>query len=778
MTPRLAESFGRHRLLVALFVAAISAVAVWGNHFTHSGVGIKKRRSSKEAQFKNVVEQQFGSGSSGILLVIESDTLFTPPTMAAVRRVSAAVTELESVAQVINLDDVPVLKTFPVVQRLVPKNDAPPAEFVAAHQRALAHPLVVGQLLSPDGKTLLMPVVVSLSSMSPDTKLGDLVDEITVAAVDAAKGSDLSVRLTGILPLRREQTEAFDREHVRFQIIAYSMVFVLAVIMFRGVSAVLIVAGAPSLGLYWTLGFLNFLDQGVNPLVKIILPVLVVMIGFTNGVHLMVDIRRSRALGIDPLEASKAAIRHLSVACFLTTLTTAIGFGSLAVASTEIIRDFGLDCMIGVALVFIAVLTIVPLLSSTWMGLRVHTGHEHDIIDKNLTFFEGWIDFIIRHARAITAISIAATDVMVGLGLTLRPDSRLENDFPRNSKAYAALRHCDKAFGGVELIQVAVDWPQGVKLGSGELKQTLREVVVAIDDQPLVSHPLSILNIADSLPESASDLATVNFFAGTVPAARKFIHGVLRVELHRAVVTARIRDLGSARYVAVFDDLEARFRKIEQQHEGFQLRLTGEPVVRGRSLHEIIYDLASSLSVAAGIILVVIGLAYRSLRVGLIAVVPNLFPLAVTASLLVLLGRPLEITSVCAFTICLGIAVDDTIHFLSRFRHELAVDGDVDASIQRSFIRVGTALILSSVVLIAGFATVLTSQMPGHQVFAGMACATIAAALVGDLIILPAMLACFIPRGTSYGDGPIAEDESRMPADAVSLQTARVIGEH
>jgi len=181
--------------------------------------------------------------------------------------------------------------------------------------------------------------------------------------------------------------------------------------------------------------------------------------------------------------------------------------------------------------------------------------------------------------------------------------------------------------------------------------------------------------------------------------------------------------------------------------------------------------------VAAGIILVVMGLAYRSLRIGLISVIPNLFPLAVTASLLVLLGRPLEITSVCAFTICLGIAVDDTIHFLSRFRYELAVDGDVNAAIQRSFVRVGTALILSSVVLVSGFGTVLTSQMPGHQVFAGMACATIAAALVGDLVILPAILACFTPRGTTLSRESHDDPAYQMPPDAKSPQTATTSGE-
>lgn len=771
----LADSFGRHRWFVALLVVAITAVAVWGNHFAGAGLGFKKRKTSKEAEFKNQIESQFNAGSSGILLVLDSETLFTPETMAAVRRVASAVTELESVAGVVQLDNVPQLKTFPVVDPLIPENDASPEEFTAAGKLALEHPLVVGQLLSPDGKTLLMPVIPDARNVGIDVDLGELVDEITTTAVEAAGGSDLIVTRTGQLPLRREQSEAFDSEHIRFQIIAYSIVFLLAVVMFRGVSAVLIVAGAPSLGLYWTLGFLGFLAQGHNPLVQIILPVLVVMIGFTNGVHLMVDIRRSRAQGAEPLQAAQDSIRHLAVACALTTLTTAIGFGSLTVARAELIRDFGLDCMIGVGLVFIAVLTVIPLMSSTWMGLRVHTGHEHDIINKNLTFFEGLIEFIIRHARVITALSIVATIAMVATGLTLRPDSTLKHDFPRNSKAYAALEHVDESFGGVELIQVAVDWPEDQELGSAEVEQTLRDVVAAIDEEPLISHPLSILNVADAMPDESSNLAMVSFYAGSVPQARQFVRRVLRADMNRALIVARIRDYGSARYVSVFEDLEIRLAELQETHPGFVLRLTGDPVVRGRGLHEIIYDLSSSLSVAAGIILIVMGIAYRSLRVGLMCVVPNLFPLAVTATLLVLLGRPLEITSVCAFTICLGIAVDDTIHFLSRFRYELGVDGDVNAAIERSFIRVGTALILSSVVLVSGFATVLTSQLPGHQVFAGMACATIAAALVGDLLILPAILVCFTPRPTLSSEGAIAEQEDVAKQQPETQQAATTI---
>ncbi len=139
-------------------------------------------------------------------------------------------------------------------------------------------------------------------------------------------------------------------------------------------------------------------------------------------------------------------------------------------------------------------------------------------------------------------------------------------------------------------------------------------------------------------------------------------------------------------------------------------------------------------------------LAYRSLTLGLISIIPNLFPLAATGAVRACLSTSLDIASACAFTICLGIAVDDTIHFLSRFQSERRRGLDPRDAVLATFHSVGTALVMTTVVMLAGFATVLTSRLPTHQLFAGMACATLAAALVGDLVILPALLVCFRKR--------------------------------
>jgi predicted RND superfamily exporter protein len=208
-----------------------------------------------------------------------------------------------------------------------------------------------------------------------------------------------------------------------------------------------------------------------------------------------------------------------------------------------------------------------------------------------------------------------------------------------------------------------------------------------------------------------------------------------------------VQDQGIAHYSPVFDRLNERFGNLKKTYADFDFKLDGGPVWHSRELYRIVLDLVKSLGSAAVIILVVLAISYRSLRIGLIAVVPNALPLAVTGAVLVAMGEPLFIASVCAFTVCLGIAVDDTIHFLSRYQQEQRLGGDVDDAIRRTFFSVGSPMIMTTIILVSGFASVLLSDLPAHRTFGAMACATIGTAVIGDLVMLPALLATFDRNG-------------------------------
>jgi predicted RND superfamily exporter protein len=213
-----------------------------------------------------------------------------------------------------------------------------------------------------------------------------------------------------------------------------------------------------------------------------------------------------------------------------------------------------------------------------------------------------------------------------------------------------------------------------------------------------------------------------------------------------------VQDLGIAAYGPVFGRIETGLADITVSHPAFQFELRGDAVWRWQNLYQVVVDLARSLGTASVIIFLVLSVVYRSLRLGLISIIPNFFPLVLTGAYLAFAGYNLEIVMVCNFTVCLGIAVDDTIHFLTRYLEEENTSASQDEAISKAFTGVGTALIMTTTVLVAGFSTVIFSESRDHKIFATMGALTIGAALFADLVFLPALLACFGPKKQQPAD--------------------------
>ena len=288
------------------------------------------------------------------------------------------------------------------------------ASLRAARERALSHPLIGGQLLSDDGRTLLLLVNFDWLFLKSDD---DCMSGLRLAAEQAAAehpGVDLSFQVTGRTPIYITLMRTHRENQRKYQIIGYGVVVLMAIVLFRGIRAVLIVSLAPVVGVFWTLGILRYFDLQDNPFNDVLLPVMLSMVGLTDGVHLMVEIRRQSAAGLNGRDAARAALDKVGLACFLTSLTTAIGFGSLVLAHHEVVQEFGLSCVLGVAILFLAVITVIPLACSTWLGRGVHLGHEKGLVDRNLARIGGVIDFVLRHARPISSLSIVGTLVLVG----------------------------------------------------------------------------------------------------------------------------------------------------------------------------------------------------------------------------------------------------------------------------------------------------------------------------------------------------------------------------
>lgn len=698
-------------------------------------------RASRRTQSDNVSPISFSN--SDAILVVQCEDFFNPEAVEAMRKVARELERLDQVSNVLWLDRVPILNIFGLSQPLLPQAKASPSRFEVAKQKAQEHPLVGGQLLSDDCKTQLMLIGYNYLHVMNNYDATTLLKDTAHKALEEFPDTQMTFSVTGRMPSAIAALEAHQSNLLKFQIIGYSMIFLMALVLFRGLRAVIIVALAPILGVVWTLGFIRYFDYGNNPLIDVILPILVSLVGLTDGVHLMVQIRKLRAEGLSPRESSIQGLQQVGLACFLTSLTTAIGFSSLTLADSSWVQEFGTCCTVGVTLCFLSVVTVIPLACQSPLGRNVHVGIEKSLIDRNLGRIGTVIVWVLDRRVLMATCAIVSTVVLGGLSLTLKPDQRRSDNLPQDSEAIQALYQVDEAFGGLEFSRVEIEWEESVPSDSPEVL----EVVTAVDDllkqEALIGHPLSLRNLIDAQPGSGPPAERMTLLDLLPPPLKLAFY---KPDKGQATVTFRVKDLGIAAYGEVFTRIEEALEQIKNEHPGFRLELLGDAVWRWRNLYQIVIDLATSLGTATIIILIVLTLVFRSIRLGIVSIIPNLFPLAFTGACLALANYNLELVMVCNFTICLGIAVDDTIHFLTRFLEESEHEANTDLAIKKAFTGVGTALIMTTAVLVAGFSIVTFSDAREHFIFAVMGALTIAAALFCDLVFLPALLAVFLKR--------------------------------
>ncbi|MBY0587145.1 MMPL family transporter [bacterium] len=752
-----ADLFGRNRVLIALIAVVFSSLAGYGITFLEIDDTPRNLFAAQDDDFRQLESlfKDFGSDDNDCVVVLEGETLYAPEGASAIRKILAGV--LAERAHDLGLESVQSVADI----GLLPPESATPEVYQRQRDEALRHPLVAGQLLSRDGKMMLIFARIR-SDYDVIKKVEPAVNEVRRITAEAVQGTSLRGSVTGIPTLRAEVIQSLRATQLNYTILGTGIAFFAGILVFRRPTAVLVVSLPAFVSVFWTLGLLGLMGEKLN-VVNSVMPSLILVIAFTDAVHLLVHIRKSRAEGMERLEAVQSAIRHLGLACFMTSFTTAIGFGSLLVARVQTVQGLGIDCAFGAMVGFIATIMLVPLLASTRLGdnLVLKQGSETEPLAVR------WMAKLLvasgRWPRTVTVLGTIATIYFCWTALSLKPDNRLTETLPTGSPSYQTMERCDEAFGGVLLVHTVVDWPEGTKLGSPELLAVHEDLhalysgneLLGSKGQPLLVSPISYLNFLQAIPRGRIKLENLARavaiykdlpIVGPLTVPPTVLGRFVREDLRRSLVSIHIRDIGVQEYQPVFDKARIKLAELEKKHPGFKLRLTGTPVVASYKVREMIEDLASSLMLAGLIIFIIMALAFRSALLGFISVLPNIFPLALTAATLVWLGMPLQMASVIVFNIGIGMAVDNTIHLITRFQRELPIDRDVHAALGRTGMSVGKAVLSTTVVLLAGFGSVGISEIPVTRLFSMLACMMLASALIGDLILLPAMLAVFFKQ--------------------------------
>lgn len=694
-------------------------------------------RDADSAELESV-QSMFGSDDRGLAIVVDGAEIVTPEGLQRLGDFVESLGRQQEITEVGSIFDARHAVSLggrAVPLRVIPYELGVGHELGALRDELIAHPLLAGRLLSDDGRMTVVVCRIGASVLEPAV-VADIIDRVRSLAAEAFDGSRLSARVTGPAALRVDTFYRLKRDLAAFCALGGVSIVVVGWLIFRHLQTLLIALLCPAIGVVWTLGVMGWLGQRVDGL-NCLLPTLLFAIGFTDVMYLVAAIARRRRAGLPARAAAKQGVEEVWRACLLTSWTTAIGFLALTFTTIGSLQRFGLCAAVGVASVFAAVLLVAPVLSTLpWLG-------EIKAIKRRSPFSRHAVrigKLVVAHPAPISVGSLALFTLLAVASQRVPFDMRWSEALSPRGETASAARDLDRVFGGSVPASIVVRWPAGAKNDTIlACVRELHEKLLPYTGEPVrIGQPFSLLTVLDGLGPARAEPASL---IGLVRRRSPELFGRLVQAADRSLlVTVPLPDVGAKRLLPLFDSIDRGLAEVAADHPGFSARLTGSAVVSARNLTEVLHELVRGLSLAAVLAFAVLWAGFRSLRLALISILPNSMPLFVALFVLLLTGQSIQVTVALTLCLSLGLAADDTIHFITCFRAARNEGRTTRSACLRTYRSIGGAMVVTTTVLVVALATTAVSESPAIRLFGCLSSLTLVAALLGDLIILPSLL--------------------------------------
>ncbi|MDR3462188.1 MAG: MMPL family transporter [Beijerinckiaceae bacterium] len=601
-----------------------------------------------------------------------------------------------------------------------------------------ANELINGKLLSTDGQLAL--IVLALKPDAAGSQgAGPVVAEIRKTVNEDLAGSGLTAELAGVPVMQLEIHNSVERDRVIYNAIGFIAGCLIAILFFRRVSFMIVAAGPPLAAILLSVGALGWLDFRLNIFLNVMTP-LIMVISFSDSMQLTFAIRDRLVGGASKPEAIGGALAVVGPACVLTHATAMVSFVALLFSDSDLIRTFGEAGLVTTAIALLTVLIFLPLLAILLVrgeAKLATSAPRADFAINALRAFCGWIALrMVSRPGLYSLLGVAAVVALSLVYVNLEPRYRLAEQVPNNEQAVTANGSLDQKLTGANPVDILIEIPEGEDLYSPATLATIEAVQRTAETEKGIGNVFSLQTLRDWLAQKLgkTDVKTLRDYAGQLPKplARRYIS-----EDQRAVlVSGRIPDIDASQLLPIVDRLDQRLATVRAAHPGYKISVTGLAVIAARNSAAMIERLSRGLTIEIVFVAAFIGLAFRSWVVMLLSILPGIFPIVASGTLLYFMGEGLQFASVVALTISFGLGLSATIHFLNRLRLEERPGEDGALSVERATILVGPALILTSVVLACGLAVTSFSNLPMLRLFGWLSAFAMIAALVADLLIL------------------------------------------
>lgn len=747
----------RYLILTAIFIATVFlASQMKYMQFTHTEANLLPEDHEVNITYNKFLDV-FGEEGNIVILAVQDPQLFTPEKFNHWTRLSNQLKEFDEVELTVALSDIKKLVKDDELEKFVPQalveGELHSIEEIQGLKKEIFENLPFYDNFIYNKETGTIRTMMYLKKDIINTKIRErFIMEKFIPMIDVfEKESGLKVHVSGMPYIRTLNSQNIIDEMGMFVGLALLVTTFIFFLFFKSFRATAITLLVVSIGVIWAFGFIGLMRYEITVLTALI-PPLIIVIGVPNAIFLINKYQQEIKVHGNQAKSLIRVISKIGNASFLTNITTASGFATFMFTNSQLLREFGIIASINIMAIFLLSILLIPIIYS-FMNVpkRKHLKH---LERKGIEAIVSWLERMVKNHRF--AIYAATTTLiifsMIGIYM-IRISGSIIEDMPKGKPFFKDILFFEKEFGGIMPLEILIDTKEKNGVTKLSTLKKIERLQDEIDEIPELSKPISIVNAVKyskqayyngnpkyyQLPTSIEKnfiLSYVKNSSNNMNGLNNFVDSTGRY----IRVTTFMKDIGTDKMEKIEERLWGIINK-EFPQERYSVIMTGKALVFLKGTNYLVNNLAISLSLAIVLISLFMAFMFRSFRMIVISIIPNMFPLLFTAGLMGYFGIPIKPSTILVFSIAFGISVDDTIHFLAKYRQELIANNwEINKSVYAAIRGTGISMFYTSIVLFFGFLVFTVSSFGGTIALGGLVSITLLVAMLSNLLLLPSLL--------------------------------------
>jgi predicted RND superfamily exporter protein len=701
----------------------------------------------------------FGEDGNIMVVGLKDSTIYNLDKFAKLYQLNKEIGDLEGINEVISIPNLKYIYKNEDLKKFEYKSlfpqlppDQPTLDSLIIFAKSIK--LYDGQIWNPQTGAMMLAIAIDKKYFA-SYRREDLIANIIKKSEQFSQKTQVAVHFSGVPYIRTIIAKSIREELSIFLALSLGVTIIVLFLFFRSWQPVVFPVILIGMVVIWTTGLLGLFGYKMTVLTGLLPPILVV-IGIPNSVYILTKFHQECIRKGDKIKALISVISKLGVVTLITNATTAIGFVTLTTAQISILQEFGLVAAINIMATFIISLIYLPAVFS-YLPMPSTKNVEHLNFSFMKKILEGIALLVTGHRKKIyLTVSVLAVISVFGMW-KIKAVSYMVDDLPNTSKIIQDLRFLETNFKGVMPLEIIVDTGKPKSLRRPEILAKIDSFQNYLQTIPYITPPISVVtllkaanqsyfngNPADFQLPSRRELPFVQRYIPKEGTITTMTNALIDTSGQNVRISLKVADLGSARMDSLVDKHIEPQAKAIFEAEAMKVSITGTTLIFMKGNEYLISNLKQSLMLAIFLIGCIIAFLFRNIRIMFISVITNILPLLVTAGLMGYFGVPLKPSTALVFSITFGIAVDDSIHYLARYRQELwAHNFNVLEAVKLAIKETGTSMIYTSFVLFAGFVIFIASDFGGTIALGALTSTTLLIAMLTSLIVLPSLLITF-----------------------------------